>query len=88
MGRIFDPAQKIRQTSKIYEKFKVIIVVLKVHFYLINFLEPVFYLNGILICLNTTSLTAGTMENLKIRYCLISGCLISGGCLIDQAPAR
>ena len=59
-------------------------MVLKIHFYLINFSrETVFYLNGILIYLNCRN-----YGKLKIRHCLISGCLISGSCLIDQAPAR
>ena len=59
-------------------------MVLKIYFYLINFFRAYFYLNVILIYLNTTSLTAGTM---LIRHCLISGCLISGGFLNDQALA-
>ena len=54
--------QTIRQTSLICEKFKVRIMVFKIHFYLINFFrDPFFYLNAILIYLNITSLTAGTM---------------------------
>ena len=53
--RIFDPAQKIRQTIPICEKSKVWLMVLKSTFTSWTSSERVFYLN-------ITILTAGTME--------------------------
>ena len=63
----FYPAQKVRQTSLICEKSKDRIMVLKIHFYLVNFFKAHFLLNwhpNLPKIYNefTESLTAGTME--------------------------
>ena len=51
---------------------------LKIYFQFINFSKARFLLK----C------NCRNYGNFKIRHCLMSGCLISGGCLIDEAPAR
>jgi hypothetical protein len=64
-------------------------MVLEIHFYLINFFRAPFFLLKFHPNLpKYYKFNCRNNDNFKIRHCLISGCLISGGCLIDQAPAR
>ena len=75
--------QAIRQTSLKCEKSEVSIIVLKIHFYLINLFRAHFLLKCHPNLRKYYKFTCRTKPNLKIRHCLISG-----GCLIDQAHAR
>ena len=68
-------------------------MVLKIHFYLINFFRASFLIKCHPNLPKYYQFNCRSNANFKIRHCLISGylisgCLISGGCLIDQAPAR
>ena len=74
--------QAIRQFSQICEKSKVRIMVLKIH--LINIFRAGFLLKWHPILHKNNKFKGRNFINLKIRHCLISGCLISGGCLIDH----
>ena len=80
--------QAIRQTSLICEKSKVSIMVLKIHFYFINVFRTHFLLKCHPNLPKYYRFNCRKNANFKIRHCLISGCLISGGCLINQAHAR
>ena len=79
---IFDPAQKIRQTSQICEKSKVRIMVLKILFYLINFFRASFLLKWHLNLPKYYKFNCRNYGHLKIEHCLISG-----GCLVNQPTA-
>ena len=72
----------------ICEKLKVRIMVLKIHLYLKNVCKTRFLLKWHPNLSKYYKLNCRNNAIFKIRHCLISGCLISGGCLIDQAPAR
>ena len=63
-------------------------MILKIHFYLINFFRANFLLKCHPNLPKYYKFNCRNNANFKIRHCLISGCLISGGCLIDQALAR
>ena len=63
-------------------------MVLKIHLYLINFFGAMFLLKCHPNLPKYYKFNCRNNANFKIRHCLISGCLVSGGCLIDQAPAR
>ena len=72
----------------ICEKAKVRIMSLKIHFYLTNFFRAPFLPKCHPNLPKYYKFNCRNNANSKIRHCLISGCLITGGCLIDQAPAR
>ena len=63
-------------------------MVLKIHFYLIHFFRARFLVKLHPNLPKYYKFNCRNYGNLKIRHCLISGYLISGGCLINQAPAR
>ena len=63
-------------------------MVLKIHFNLINFFRAHFLLKCHPNLHKYYKFNCRNNANFKFRHCLISGCLISGGCLIDQAHAR
>ena len=88
LSRIFDPPQKIRHTNLICEKSIVRITVLKINFYLINFSRARFLFKWHLNLPKYYKINCRNYGKLKIRHCLISGCLISGGYLIHQVRAR
>ena len=58
-------------------------MVLKIHFYLINFFRAHFLLKCHPNLPKYYKFNCRNNANFKIRHCLISG-----GCMIDQAPAR
>ena len=63
-------------------------MVLYIHFYLINFFRANFLPKYHPKSPKYYKFNCNNKQNFKIRHCLISGCLISGGCLIDHAHAR
>ena len=76
------------QTILICENSKFSIMVVKIHFYFINFFRAHFLLKCHPNLPKYYKFNCRNNANFKIRHYLISGCLISGGCLIDKAHAR
>ena len=62
-------------------------MVLKIHSYLINFFTAHFLLKYYPNLPKYYKFNCRKNANFQIRHCLISGCLISGDCLIHQAHA-